>query len=103
MAILAGVKPLSGRLDVQVDVYPPDNRRRDLDNLLIMQEIANEEVSVVTPDENLASVLRKFTEHEVDILPVVGGLDSRKILGMIRRRDVITGYYSRISELRATR
>ncbi len=25
--------PLSGPLEIQIDVYPPDNRRRDLDNL----------------------------------------------------------------------
>ena len=28
-----GIRPLSGRLVVRVEVYPPDNRRRDLDNL----------------------------------------------------------------------
>jgi crossover junction endodeoxyribonuclease RusA len=30
----AGVRPLSGRLVVQVDLYPPDNRRRDCDNAM---------------------------------------------------------------------
>lgn len=29
-----GVRPLSGPLRVKVHAYPPDNRRRDLDNLL---------------------------------------------------------------------
>ncbi len=34
-AILAlrRVRPLDGRLAVEIDVYPPDRRRRDLDNL----------------------------------------------------------------------
>jgi len=34
-AILAadGVRPLSGPLAVEVAVYPPDNRRRDIDNV----------------------------------------------------------------------
>ena len=34
-AILAadGVRPLAGPLAVQVMVYPPDNRRRDIDNV----------------------------------------------------------------------
>jgi crossover junction endodeoxyribonuclease RusA len=26
-------QPLAGDLDVEVDVYPPDNRRRDIDNV----------------------------------------------------------------------
>jgi crossover junction endodeoxyribonuclease RusA len=36
LAILAGlgVEPLVGRLTVQVEVFPPDGRRRDLDNCL---------------------------------------------------------------------
>ncbi|MCH7549769.1 MAG: chloride channel protein, partial [Candidatus Krumholzibacteriota bacterium] len=73
---------------------------RDLDNLLIMGEIADDNVDAVTLDENLASVMHKFAEREVDRLPVVDAKDSRKILGMIRRRDVISSYYSKISELR---
>ena len=28
------VKILTGRLEVRIDVYPPDKRRRDLDNVL---------------------------------------------------------------------
>ena len=28
----AGVQPLSGRLAVRVELYPPDRRRRDIDN-----------------------------------------------------------------------
>ncbi|MAG92515.1 MAG: hypothetical protein CMJ48_02015 [Planctomycetaceae bacterium] len=36
MAILAamGVEPLAGALAVEVEVYPPDRRRRDIDNVL---------------------------------------------------------------------
>lgn len=30
----ARIRPLGGKLAVQVDIYPPDNRRRDIDNLL---------------------------------------------------------------------
>ena len=32
IAIAKGVKPLLGSLSVYIDVYPPDNRRRDIDN-----------------------------------------------------------------------
>lgn len=28
------IKPLVGRLAMSIDLYPPDNRRRDLDNVL---------------------------------------------------------------------
>lgn len=35
MAILAAlrIQPLIGRLAVRVEIYPPDNRRRDIDNV----------------------------------------------------------------------
>lgn len=29
----AGVGPLAGRLRVEIEVYPPDRRRRDIDNV----------------------------------------------------------------------
>ena len=28
-----GIRPMTGRLDVQVEIYPPDKRRRDIDNV----------------------------------------------------------------------
>ncbi len=34
IAITAGIKPLMGPLAIQVDAFPPDNRRRDIDNCL---------------------------------------------------------------------
>lgn len=36
MAILAalGIRPVHGRLAVHIDVFPPDGRRRDIDNCL---------------------------------------------------------------------
>lgn len=30
----AGVTPMSGPLDVELDLHPPDKRRRDVDNVL---------------------------------------------------------------------
>ncbi len=29
-----GVRPLPGRLSIRIEAYPPDKRKRDLDNLL---------------------------------------------------------------------
>ena len=29
----SGVRPLAGPLALQIEVYPPDNRRRDIDNV----------------------------------------------------------------------
>ncbi len=32
IAIAAGIKPLMGPLNVPIDIFPPDKRRRDIDN-----------------------------------------------------------------------
>ena len=32
-ALLQGIKPLAGNLSVMIDMYPPDRRRRDVDNI----------------------------------------------------------------------
>lgn len=32
--LVLSVRPLEGRIRMRIEVYPPDNRRRDLDNLL---------------------------------------------------------------------
>jgi crossover junction endodeoxyribonuclease RusA len=34
ICLAEGVKRLGGRLNMAIEAYPPDNRRRDLDNLL---------------------------------------------------------------------
>jgi CIC family chloride channel protein len=72
---------------------------RDLDNLLIMREVADENVPTVTPEDNLASVLQRFAEYELDTLPVVDSPGSRRLLGLIRRRDVMSSYYERLRSL----
>jgi CIC family chloride channel protein len=89
---LTGVFSIADVRDILVE--------RGLDNVLIVKEIADEDVTAVELDEDLASVLRKFTAHEVDKLPVVESGNNRKIIGMIRRRDVISAYYDKISALR---
>lgn len=73
---------------------------RGLDNLLIMKEIASEEVPVVTPDEDLATVLSRFIEHEVNMLPVVDRDDNRKLLGMLRRNEVTRSYYKKLQTMK---
>ena len=73
---------------------------RDLDNLLIMKEIASDVVPAVTPDDDLASALRRFTENEVDTLPVVDPKDSRKLLGMLRRNEITRSYYEKLQSMK---
>ncbi len=76
---------------------------RGLDDLLLVKEIAEDAVPAATLDDSLAAVLRLLTEHEVDALPVVGGGDDMRLIGMVRRRDVLGSYYERLGAAKRAR
>ena len=57
-AILAasGIRPLAGRLEVEVVVFPPDNRRRDVDNVQKALLDALEHGGVYTDDNQIVKL-----------------------------------------------
>lgn len=61
-------------------------------DLLIAKDFATKDVISLVPDEDLSSALRKFTMKNLDELPVIKGEDSKKVLGMLSRRDIISKY-----------
>jgi CIC family chloride channel protein len=73
---------------------------RELDDLLIMKEIANEEAPFVTPEEDLASVMSRYIENEVNALPVIDSDDNHRLLGMLGRNDVTRSYYKKLRTMK---
>ncbi len=61
--------------------------------------VANHIVSV-TPEDNLNSVLRRFTARNLDELPVLSRQEPGKLLGMLRRKETIAFYNRRLLELK---
>jgi CIC family chloride channel protein len=55
-------------------------------------EIASREVSVVTPADNLRTALHLMSVKEVSQLPVVSSTASRKVLGILRQKDILAAY-----------
>ncbi|HDM32412.1 MAG TPA: CBS domain-containing protein, partial [Deltaproteobacteria bacterium] len=68
-----------------------------LANLVIASDIATEDVITVRPDDDLSSVLRKFSLKDLEELPVVDPVNPRKVIGMISRRDLINAYNQRVT------
>jgi CIC family chloride channel protein len=66
-----------------------------------VKDLARTEIITVTPEEDLASVLRKFTVRNLNELPVVAAEDSRRLLGMVSHRQVIALYNQRLAEAKA--
>ena len=50
----------------------------------------------VTPDEDLASALRKFQVVQLDEMPVVESLATPKVVGTLSRRNIIAAYQNRM-------
>lgn len=65
-------------------------------DLLVGADIMVGPVLAVTEGDTLNTVMRRFTEKNIDEVPVVDVDDSGVLLGMLRRREVIAAYNARI-------
>lgn len=81
---------LVGVLSVN-DVRPYLNRP-DTWDLFVASDIMTAEVLSVTPADDLRTVMRRFTQKNIDEIPVVDPDDHSRVLGMLRRREVIAAY-----------
>jgi CIC family chloride channel protein len=73
---------------------------RDLLEVLVVADIMTTPVIAVTVADDLNQVMRRFTQKNLDEIPVVEAGDSPRLLGMLRRREVIEAYNARISSER---
>jgi CIC family chloride channel protein len=71
-----------------------------LEDLIVVKEVATLNVITVTPEETLDTVLRRWTKKTVEILPVVESANSKKIVGLLSRRDLIAAYNRAVFERR---
>ncbi|MFO0819600.1 MAG: chloride channel protein [Pirellulales bacterium] len=60
--------------------------------LVVASDLMTSRVVAVTPVDDLNTALRRFTELNLDELPVVAENDPKNLLGMLRRKDVIARY-----------
>ncbi|MFQ6002744.1 MAG: chloride channel protein [Candidatus Zixiibacteriota bacterium] len=68
--------------------------KRSLDNLVIVKDVVSSNPLTLFPDETLISALQKFGLQDVEALPVVERHNPRKLVGVLKRGDVIS-YYNR--------
>ncbi len=62
------------------------------------RDVMTPDVVTVTPLEDLNAALNHFTSLNVDELPVVDPQDPRKLLGMLRHKELIAAYNRRLIE-----
>ncbi|MDY6880554.1 MAG: chloride channel protein [Desulfatiglans sp.] len=74
---------------------------REIDKVVIMKDLANNNIICTTPSEDLNEVLKKFTIRNLHRIPVVKDEDHTAFLGMLDRREVIQHYNQRVEEMKA--
>jgi CIC family chloride channel protein len=75
---------------------------KEVGQLVIVEDIAVENVEPLRLDSDLSSVITLFAQLEYGELPVVDA-ESRKVLGLLRRQDLLAAYNARLSEMQARR
>ena len=73
-----------------------------LQNLLIASDIANTTFDTITPGDNCGIVLEKLRYSRYEGLPVIEDKDSNKIIGFIRRKEILDAYHKAIERKEIT-
>jgi CIC family chloride channel protein len=76
---------------------------KEIHKLVVAKDIAVEGVLMVTPEDNLNTVLEKMTEAEIRELPVVSKEDSKRVISRLSRKDVIRTYHDEIERIKGRR
>jgi CIC family chloride channel protein len=66
--------------------------------LAVARDVMTTNIVSVVPEDDLNTAMQRFTELNLDELPVVSGDDSTSLLGMLRRKDAIGVYNKRLFE-----
>ncbi len=74
-----------------------------IEHLVVMKDIGTSDIIIATPEEDLNSVLQKFTTKNLDSLPVVRQDDHGVLIGMLNRREVIAFYNDKVKEMKNAR
>ncbi len=87
-----------------VGIFSTDDVRAYLFNETIWElanarDVMTTQVVSVTPSDDLNTALKRFTDLNLDELPVLNPEDRTQLLGMLRRRDVIRRYNQTLHHL----
>jgi len=67
--------------------------------LILAIDLATNPVLTVTLKDDLHTALRRFTQKNIDEIPIVDAGQPTKVIGMLSRKDVISAYHDRVTKL----
>ena len=84
-----------------IGVFSSDDVRSHLFNeslweLANARDVMTTQVVTVTPEDDLNTALKRFTDLNLDELPVVDAITPSRLVGMLRRRDAIACYNEKL-------
>jgi CIC family chloride channel protein len=71
-----------------------------LADVLVVGELMTQNVITVTPNETLEEALLKIGDRNIEYLPVLESAQSKKCIGIVSRRDILSRYNQEVRELR---
>lgn len=71
-----------------------------IEELVVMKDIMISDLIRTNPEEDINTVLQKLTLKNIDALPVMEEEGSKKLVGLIYRRDIISHYNRHIKKIR---
>jgi len=69
-------------------------------DLVVAADIATSPVLSVTQDDDLHTALRRFTQKNIDEIPVVDSENPLRVIGLLRRKEVIASYDEQLAAAR---
>ncbi|MBW1615256.1 MAG: chloride channel protein [Deltaproteobacteria bacterium] len=69
-----------------------------IEDIVVIKDIATTDIITATFEEDLNSVLQKFTVKNIDSLPIVSSKNPKELFGMLSRRSVIAFYNQKVEE-----
>ena len=71
----------------------------DLGNLVAAFDLARQDVTSVFPDEDGEAALARMEGRDLECLPVVERYQSRKVVGLVTRREILEAYELRLKQV----
>ncbi|MFP3867878.1 MAG: chloride channel protein [Desulfobacteraceae bacterium] len=72
----------------------------ELSALVVAEELMTKEVVTLTPYDNFETAFNLFEGKNISFMPVVSPYDRKKVLGILRREDLLTAYNQRVLKYR---
>ncbi|MFW5989648.1 MAG: chloride channel protein, partial [Desulfosudaceae bacterium] len=96
--------PVMNEQDRLIGIFSNTDIRRilfdtEMDHLVVVRDIATTNIIRTTLEEDLNEVMKKFTIKNMEAIPVVEVDAPDRLLGMLRRKEVIAFYNEKIEEM----